>query len=479
MQKPDDPAYLNLLAASLGLIGDDARALEIYQRLSAEYPKQPRIWLNYGHALRTVGKSHDAVAAYRRCIALAPGLGDAYWSLANLKVAAFTPDEEATMLAQVARPDLGADDRLHLHYALGKALEDRGDYASSSITISSRADAAGFGSLRRRRDHGFRTTVEDGFLPAFFASAPAPAIRQAHPSSLWDCPVRFDADRADPVQPFPGRRPRELPDIGFMARELGWMTRSGGEYPARAAALDDGRLAALGRLLLDQTRVHRKLDRPFFIDKMPNNFLHIGLIHLILPNAKIIDARRHPLGACFSTFKQHFAQGQPFSYDLGDLGRYYSDYVDLMRHFDTALPGRIHRVVSDERSRRRHRSNRARHARLLRFALRGDVLEVLQERPRRPNRELRAGAPSDFPRWHRSMAALRALADAFKGSARTGAGELADMKSRLHASIVACSFSVRGMFNLCADFVAAHRMRQNAAQSATQLCVRNDNAHFP
>jgi len=143
---------------------------------------------------------------------------------------------------------------------------------------------------------------------------------------------------------------RELPDIGFIARELGWMTRGSGEepYPARVAALDDTRLAALGHVFLEQTHVHRKLGRPFFIDKMPNNFQHIGLIHLMLPNAKIIDARRHPLGACFSSFKQHFAQGQPFSYDLGDLGRYYRDYVGLMRHFGVALPGRIHRVVYED-----------------------------------------------------------------------------------------------------------------------------------
>jgi hypothetical protein len=128
------------------------------------------------------------------------------------------------------------------------------------------------------------------------------------------------------------------------------MARGGREelYPARVAALDDVRLSALGRLFLEQTRVHRKLGRPFFIDKMPNNFQHIGLIHLMLPNARIIDARRHPLGTCFSAFKQHFAQGQPFSYDLGDLGRYYRDYVDLMRHFDAALPGRIHRVVYED-----------------------------------------------------------------------------------------------------------------------------------
>ena len=349
-RKPDDPAYLNLLAASLGLIGDDQRALEIYKRLSEEYPKQPRIWLNYGHALRTVGKSHEAVAAYRRCIALAPNLGDAYWSLANLKVATFTPDEEATMLAQIARPDLGADDRLHLHYALGKALEDRGDLRVLVRSLpAGRSHAARFDSVRRRRHHGVGAEIEGRFhRPVLCRSR-----QRRRPVSCTHlhrgiAAVRLDADRADSCQSFPGRRHAGTPGYRLHRARPRMDDAAGDEYPARVTTLDDGRLAALGHLFLDRTRVHRKLDRPFFIDKMPNNFLHIGLIRLILPNAKIIDARRHPLGACFSTFKQHFAQGQPFSYDLGDLGRYYRDYVDLMGHFGAALPGRIHRVVYED-----------------------------------------------------------------------------------------------------------------------------------
>jgi predicted Zn-dependent protease len=351
-QKPDDPAYRNLLAAALGLVGDDARVLEIYERLSADYPKQPRIWLNYGHALRTVGKSREAVAAYRRCIALAPGLGDAYWSLANLKVATFTPDEEATMLAQIARTDLSADDRLHLRYALGKALEDRGDYASSFDHYRQAAQ------MRRAMvpyDADETTALVQRSKAIFTGQFFAERANAGDPSTAPIFIVGLPRSGSTLIEQILASHSlvegtRELPDIGFIARELGWMARGGREelYPARVAALDDVRLSALGRLFLEQTRVHRKLGRPFFIDKMPNNFQHIGLIHLMLPNARIIDARRHPLGTCFSAFKQHFAQGQPFSYDLGDLGRYYRDYVDLMRHFDAALPGRIHRVVYED-----------------------------------------------------------------------------------------------------------------------------------
>jgi hypothetical protein len=138
----------------------------------------------------------------------------------------------------------------------------------------------------------------------------------------------------------------ELPDIGLIANRLAKTTRGG--YPEGLAELDAAALSRLGGLYLERTRIQRRGERPFFIDKMPNNFRHIGLIHLILPKARIIDARRHPLGSCFSAFKQHFAQGQGFSYDLSDLGRYYRDYVALMAHFDAVLPGRIHRVIYED-----------------------------------------------------------------------------------------------------------------------------------
>ena len=137
----------------------------------------------------------------------------------------------------------------------------------------------------------------------------------------------------------------ELPNIGFMARDLG---RSSEGYPDALATLDADTRTLMGDIYIDETSIHRHLDRAHFVDKMPNNFFHIGLIHLILPRAKIIDARRHPLGTCFSAFKQHFAQGQGFSYGLDDLGRYYADYVALMAHFDAVLPGRVHRVIYED-----------------------------------------------------------------------------------------------------------------------------------
>ncbi|MDB5444097.1 MAG: hypothetical protein JWP73_2473 [Phenylobacterium sp.] len=351
-REPDEPAYRNLLAACLGMVGDYGPAVAIYERLLADYPKHPRIWLNYGHALRTVGRHDDAVAAYRRCIALAPSLGDAYWSLANLKTASITAALEAAMRSQLERPDLTADDRLHLHYALGKALEDRGDPAGAFGQYSAGA------ALRRQ---GLRYDADETtalmrrsvalFTPAFFSA-------RADAGSPSDAPIfivglpRSGSTLVEQILASHSRveGTMELPDIALIAQELirSGAGGAGATYPDLLASLDAAQLANLGEAYLERTRVQRKSGRPFFVDKMPNNFHHIGLIQLILPRARIIDARRHPLGAGFSAFKQHFAHGHAFSYDLTDLGRYYRDYVELMAHFDAVLPGRIHRVIYED-----------------------------------------------------------------------------------------------------------------------------------
>ncbi len=346
-----DPAYRNLLAACLSLVGDLDEVDRLYRELLAEYPDQPRIWLNHGHALRTVGRFEGAVAAYRRCIALSPGLGDAYWSLANLKLAAFSDAEVAAIGEQLSRPGLPKGDRLHLHYALGKALEDRRDYAGSFEHY-----AAGAALQRQQVRYSADRTTEDMreacalFTPAFFA-ARSGAGSQAHDPIFV---VGLPRSGSTLVEQILASHPdvegtMELPDIGLIARSLGEPGAESVVEPLEAIArLDAGGFERLGARYLDATRVHRKLGRPRFIDKMPNNFQHVGLIHLILPRATIIDVRRHPLGAGFSVFKQHFAQGQSFSYDLTDLGRYYRDYVELMAHFDRVLPGRVHRVIYED-----------------------------------------------------------------------------------------------------------------------------------
>ena len=346
-----DPAYRNLLAACLSLVGDLDEVDRLYRDLLAEYPDQPKIWLNHGHALRTVGRFEAAVEAYRRCIALAPGLGDAYWSLANLKLASFSDQEVAAIEEQLARRDLPRADRLHLHYALGKALEDRRDYAGSFEHY-----AAGARLQRQRVRYSAEKTTADLakakalFTPGFFAARAGAGVQADHPIFV----VGLPRSGSTLVEQILASHPQvegtmELPDIGLIARSLGTAFEGGPAEPLDAlAAVPQARFAALGASYLEATRVHRKLGRPRFIDKMPNNFQHIGLIHLILPNVRIIDVRRHPLGTGLSVFKQHFAQGQSFSYDLTELGRYYHDYVELMAHVDAVLPGRVCRVIYED-----------------------------------------------------------------------------------------------------------------------------------
>lgn len=346
---PRHPGYANLRAAILSRLGEYDAAIGIYERMLAEFPGQPKGWMSYGHALKTVGRQADCVAAYRKALELAPGLGEAWWSLANLKTVRFNEPDRAAMAAGLEQPDLSDDDRLHLHYALGKALEDAEQYRESFDHYAQGA------AIRRvqvdydpEENHADVGRSQAVFTPALLAAtagqgcpAPDPIFVVGLPRSGSTLIEQILASHSQVEGTM------ELPDLIVMARRLGGKAnrRAESTYPEMLADLSPKALRDLGEEYLERTRVQRKTDRPLFIDKMPNNFAHTGLIHLILPNAKIIDARRHPLGCCFSGFKQHFARGQAFSYDLTDIGRYYADYVALMDHFDTVLPGRVHRVI--------------------------------------------------------------------------------------------------------------------------------------
>jgi len=346
--EPDNPGLRNLKAAVLVRIGDYAASIALYRSVLRDYPRQPKVWMSLGHALKTANQNVEAIEAYRRCIALSPGFGEVWWSLANLKTFRFTSDETATMRAQLTRDDLTNDDRLHFHFSLGKALEDAGDYATSFDHY------AKGNSLRRKL---IRYDADDNsahvarsrklFTPAFFAAHAGAGDPAPDPIFIVGLP-RSGSTLVEQILATHSRveGTQELPDIAMIARAVANRTSrdAGSAYPRALDKYSADELQALGARYLEQTRIQRKTTRPFFIDKMPNNFAHVGLIHLILPNAKIIDARRHPLGCCFSCFKQHFARGQTFTYDLAELGRYYRDYVELMAHFDAVLPGRVHRV---------------------------------------------------------------------------------------------------------------------------------------
>ena len=347
--EPDNPGYRNLKAVVLCRIGDYQPAIEIYDRILAEYPGHSRIWMSYGHALKTAGLPDRAIAAYRRSIALEPGFGEAYWSLANLKTFRFTNDEVQAMGAQLQRDGLGDEDRLHFEFALGKAMEDEAEYARA-FPHYARGNAlrrqmvpwgADDNSARLRRSLQLYT-------PEFFRERVGCGSAAPDPIFIIGMPRAGSTLIEQILSSHPAvEGTMELPEINTLIRSL-WQREGasvGVPYQDIVARLDAGALRELGDGYIERTRIHRKSGAPFFIDKMPNNFAHVGLIHLVLPKARILDARRHPLACCFSAFKQQFARGQSFSYDLDDLGRYYRDYVELMAHFDAALPGRIHRVI--------------------------------------------------------------------------------------------------------------------------------------
>lgn len=346
---PKDPNYRNLQAGALSRVGDVGRSISVYEKILAEYPNQPKGWMSYGHALKTAGRREDGVAAYRKAIAQEPSLGEAYWSLANLKMFQFDDVEVEAMEGALDRTDISVEDRFHLHYALGKAFEDAKTYDRS---FEHYAEGA---KLRRTQIHydADETTSQTDravrlYTPSFFAERKGQGCPAQDPIFVVGLP-RSGSTLVEQILSSHSwvEGTAELPEIGHIARMLAdrKSRHEASKYPDAVADLSPERLRELGELYLERTRIHRRTDKPLFIDKLPNNFGHTGLILSILPNAKIIDARRHPMATCFSAFKQHFARGQNFSYELTDLGRYYADYVRLMEHFDQALPGRVHRVI--------------------------------------------------------------------------------------------------------------------------------------
>jgi len=348
-EDPANPGYRNLKAAALARIGEYEQAIALYGAVLKDQPRQPKVWMSYGHSLKTVGRQADCIEAYRRCVALAPQFGEAWWSLANLKTVTFDAADVAAMEDQLRRADLTDEDRFHLEFALGKAREDAGEY-EASFGHYARGNA-----LRRQALDYEAAETEDQVRRArtlfdrpFFAaragqgsSAPDPIFVVGLPRAGSTLVEQILASHSQV------EGTQELPDIIALARRIGGKAKKASEssYPEALAELGPRQLTALGEEYMARAEVHRKLGRPFFIDKMPNNWAHLGLIHLALPNAKIVDARRHPLGCGFSGFKQHFARGQGFTYDLTDIGRYYVSYVEYLAHFDAILPGRVHRVI--------------------------------------------------------------------------------------------------------------------------------------
>ncbi len=349
--EPDNPDHHVFKAAVLAHIGEYPRAIEIYEWLLSRFPRQAKLHMSYGHALKTVGRQAEAIDAYRACIALRPSLGEAYWSLANLKTFRFEEQEIAAMRELVAGEQADSQDYCHMCFALGKALEDRQQYDEAFENYRN-GNACQRKRVRWDADehHQNCRALIECFDAEFFAVRAGQGCPSPDPIFIVGLP-RTGSTLLEQILASHSQveGTMELPDILAIAHRLSGKKSRKDEsrYPDVLTELTAEQFAELGEEYLTRTRVHRSAT-PFFIDKMPNNFSHVGLIHLMLPNAKIIDARRHPLACCFSCFKQLFATGQDFSYDLVDIGRYYHDYAELMDHWERVLPGRVLRVQYED-----------------------------------------------------------------------------------------------------------------------------------
>ena len=338
-QEPDDVGHWNLKAATLGRLGDFEEAIRLYEGVLQRNPKLPRVWLSYGHMLKTVGRQADGIAAYRRAIEQEPTLGDAWWSLANLKTVKFDEADLAAMEQALRTPNLGDEDRFHLDFALGKAMHDAGR-TDEAFAHYAKANALRLKSQPHRPEQITATVNRSiaAFTAQAFADRPG-GCDARDPIFILGMP-RAGSTLVEQILASHSQveGTSELPDLPLL-------TRKPGPYPKGILEASMEQRRALGEEYLKRASVQRRTDRSFFIDKLPNNWLYVPFIHLVLPNAKIIDARRHPLGCCLSNFRQHFARGQAFTYDLEHVGRYYADYVRLIAHVDAVLPSRVHRVI--------------------------------------------------------------------------------------------------------------------------------------
>jgi len=346
---PGSPLFQSRLAIETMQTGDYERAFALFDKVLEALPNDPATLTSKGHALKTMGRQDDAVASYRKAIAVAPAHGDAWYALANLKTYRFEDDELAAMRDRLDQSGLPFMDRVHVSFALGKALEDRAEYEESfahyregnALKRAQTQYSADRMSEEMARQKDVCTRELFDRQAGKGHSAPDPIFVLGLPragSTLLE-QILASHSQIDGTL--------ELPDILALAHRLRGRKAGVSRYPEILHDLVAENLARFGEKYIEDTRIHRG-DAPFFIDKMPNNFRHIGLIHLILPNAKIIDARREPMDCCFSGFKQLFAEGQEFTYGLTEIGRYYRDYVELMTYWDTVLPGKVLRVRHED-----------------------------------------------------------------------------------------------------------------------------------
>ena len=348
---PTNPIFISQLAIERMQTGDYERAVELFDQVLEHAPGDPATLTSRGHALKTWGQSETAIASYRAACESDPAHGDAWYGLANLKTYRFSADERAVMQAEDARPGQSLQTRINLNFALGKAFEDEGEFASAfehyrlGNALKTRQTRYTTDQIEREFD-----AQKEHCTPALFSASAPQGDPSPDPIFIVGLP-RAGSTLLEQILASHSQvdGTLELPNIISISHSLRGRQRGSDKtrYPRILAELDADTRAKLGRRYLEETAIHRK-GAPFFTDKMPNNFRHIGLIKTILPNATIIDARRHPMACCVSGFKQLFAEGQEFTYGLEEIGAYYRGYVELMDHWDEVLPGQILRVIHED-----------------------------------------------------------------------------------------------------------------------------------
>ncbi len=346
-----NPVFQSTFAIESLQAGDFDTALAMFDKVLEKLPNDPSTLTSRGHVLKTSGNQKEAITSYRLAYRAKPDHADAYYSLANLKTYQFNDEEVAAMRTHESQKGTLYRDRIHFCFALGKAYEDRRDYEKSFLFYENgnRLKCAQSGYTAETMGEELKAQIAT-CTSAFFENSKGHGCQAPDPIFIVGLP-RAGSTLLEQILASHSQvdGTLELPNILTLSHNLRGrsLAGSGSQYPKIMSELTHEQLCKFGEAYIQDTQFHRQ-GAPFFTDKMPNNFRHIGLIHSILPNAKIIDARRHPMSCCFSGFKQLFAEGQEFTYSLDNIGRYYKGYVDLMDHWDRVLPGKVLRVQYED-----------------------------------------------------------------------------------------------------------------------------------
>lgn len=341
---PQNVNFRSLMAYTLGQIGEYEEALKYHEAVLADIPQKPAAWMVYANDLRAAGRTEDCIAAYRRVLEIDPGFAGAYWTLGDLKTFRFSPADVTHIQEQLKPPELSVANRVYLNFALGKSFEDEGKYEQAFAHFRTgnalQRSLLPYDSERTTRQFAQLKSI---FTPEFFAERATAGCQAADPIFIVGLP-RSGSTLVEQILASHSavEATRELPCLPLIAAQLQ------SEFEKKLSGLKGEMLSRLGGQYLEDAKIFRRLDRSHFTDKMPKNFEYIGLIHALLPKAKLIDVRRNPLDCCLANFKQLLGRAYVYSYDLSDLGKYYNAYADLMAHYDAVLPGKIHRVVYED-----------------------------------------------------------------------------------------------------------------------------------